>query len=271
MGYIYKISNTLNDKLYIGQTINPINYRWSDHKYSVKKLKTPLYNKMREVKDNIDEFFKIEIIEEVDDILLDEREIYWIKELNSLHPNGYNMSEGGQSYLTEEERRRISERLTGENNPMYGKIGELNPFYGKKHSEETKAILREKALTRGFSEEHKRKISEGLILRHKKLEHPMKGKHHSDESKKKIAKKLKNRYFSEEHRAKISANSKKKRSVDMYDLKGNYLMTFESQARAGDWLRENTKFDKKHYCAISTVCSGGQKTAYGFKWKYSGD
>lgn len=37
-----------------------------------------------------------------------------------------------------ETRNKISNKLKGKNNPMYGKTGELNPFYGKHHSEETR-------------------------------------------------------------------------------------------------------------------------------------
>lgn len=35
-------------------------------------------------------------------------------------------------------RRKMSERMSGENNTMYGKIGSLHPKFGVKHSEETK-------------------------------------------------------------------------------------------------------------------------------------
>ena len=31
MGYIYLITNLKNHKLYIGQTVNPISYRWREH------------------------------------------------------------------------------------------------------------------------------------------------------------------------------------------------------------------------------------------------
>jgi hypothetical protein len=57
---------------------------------------------------------KYEIIEE--NILLeqlDEREIYWIKELNSLAPNGYNCNSGGdaQRNLSQETRDKIRDRM----------------------------------------------------------------------------------------------------------------------------------------------------------------
>ena len=42
------------------------------------------------------ENFVFEVIEEVDNSLLNEREIFWIKEYNSLSPNGYNLTTGGE-------------------------------------------------------------------------------------------------------------------------------------------------------------------------------
>lgn len=38
-GYIYKITNTVNGKSYIGQTLQTIQQRWYAHKYAAKKKK----------------------------------------------------------------------------------------------------------------------------------------------------------------------------------------------------------------------------------------
>ena len=45
---------------------------------------------------------------------------------------------GLKEVMTEDVKKRMSERFKGEKNPIYGKFGELNPFFGKKHSDETK-------------------------------------------------------------------------------------------------------------------------------------
>lgn len=50
---------------------------------------------------------------------------------------------GIKSVITYEVRKKMSERFKGENNPMYGKFGNLNPFFGKCHSEETKKKISE--------------------------------------------------------------------------------------------------------------------------------
>jgi hypothetical protein len=42
------------------------------------------------------------------------------------------------SFCSEERRRQLSEKMSGKNNPMYGKSGELAPSYGKHHTEESK-------------------------------------------------------------------------------------------------------------------------------------
>ena len=33
MAYIYKITNTINEKVYIGETTRPVNRRWNEHVY----------------------------------------------------------------------------------------------------------------------------------------------------------------------------------------------------------------------------------------------
>lgn len=99
---IYKITNSVNGKIYIGQSID-IEERWYQHKYKAFDEKEKGYNSaihaaMR--KYGI-ENFSIEIIEKCESILLDERERFWIKELNCLSPNGYNILEGGQGQRKE--------------------------------------------------------------------------------------------------------------------------------------------------------------------------
>lgn len=78
MGYIYKIVNDINNKVYIGQTTLKIKERFYQHISSARnsKINTHLYYAMR--KYGI-EHFQIQLIEEVDDNLLPEREQYWIK------------------------------------------------------------------------------------------------------------------------------------------------------------------------------------------------
>lgn len=94
MKAIYKITNVLNDKCYIGQSINP-QERWRHHKIIAKsgkdKGKSAIHDALREVgEDN----FVFEIIGWFEDY--NEKEKYYIKYYNSLVPNGYNIMEGGE-------------------------------------------------------------------------------------------------------------------------------------------------------------------------------
>ena len=51
--------------------------------------------------------------------------------------------------------------MKGENNPMFGKFGELNPFFGKRHTEESKKkMVKDRDYTIYKTEEFRQKISE---------------------------------------------------------------------------------------------------------------
>lgn len=94
MGFIYKITNQINNKIYIGQTKKTIEERFNAH---IKKAQ--IYTN-RYLYDAMNHYgysnFKIELLEECDDILLDEREIYWINYYQSNSKTfGYNMTSGG--------------------------------------------------------------------------------------------------------------------------------------------------------------------------------
>lgn len=91
---IYKITNKINGKCYIGQSID-IYKRWYTHKspktWAADKGKV-LYRAF--VKYGI-ENFTFEIIEECSRKQLDIREKYWVRYFDS-YSNGYNMTKGGQ-------------------------------------------------------------------------------------------------------------------------------------------------------------------------------
>lgn len=100
MPYIYKITNTLNGKMYIGKTMQSIQERWREHCNDYQKErceKRPLYAAMN--KYGVEHFF-IEEVEECSDLLLNDRERFWI-EFYGTFKNGYNATVGGdgRSYL----------------------------------------------------------------------------------------------------------------------------------------------------------------------------
>jgi hypothetical protein len=68
---------------------------------------------------------------------------------------------GVKEVITDDVKKRMSERITGKNNPMYGKYGDLNPFYGKHHSEESKRkIIKDRDYSVYKTNEFRKKISE---------------------------------------------------------------------------------------------------------------
>lgn len=94
MGYIYKITNQINQKIYIGLTRETIEDRWENHIKKAKQYPNRyLYDAMNHYGY---ENFTIEQIEECNNNILDEREIYWISYYDSTNPDiGYNLTSGG--------------------------------------------------------------------------------------------------------------------------------------------------------------------------------
>ena len=94
-GYIYKITNDINDKVYIGLCTTSIEERFATHKKDrLKRVceKRPLYDAMN--KYGVEHFY-IEQIEECDIDDLGLREQYWIAYYNSYY-YGYNATMGGE-------------------------------------------------------------------------------------------------------------------------------------------------------------------------------
>lgn len=93
---IYKITNQINGKIYIGLTTESLQKRWRSHKISSRNKNTHLYTAMR--KYGI-ENFAIEVIDETDSFEeLGRLERFYIDKYHSQDPNyGYNVTAGGES------------------------------------------------------------------------------------------------------------------------------------------------------------------------------
>ena len=92
MAYIYKITNNINGKIYVGKTNNSIEQRFRQHCLDSTRegmKNRPLYAAMN--KYGI-ENFSISLIEETNNP--EERERYWIECYGSFH-DGYNATRGG--------------------------------------------------------------------------------------------------------------------------------------------------------------------------------
>ena len=118
---IYKITNLTTRKVYIGQAVSHIlnhkRYRPYGHQcrfrchiseaFSSKKNQSHFLN--NSIRKYGVEDFVVELIEYCDLSNADEREIYYIKEYNSLFPNGYNLKNGGTMFThSDESKKRVS-------------------------------------------------------------------------------------------------------------------------------------------------------------------
>lgn len=90
---IYIITNDINDKVYIGQSVDARN-RFSQHK-SEARLNSNNMLIHKAMRKYGEEHFSYKLLEsQIEDY--DERECYWIKEYSSVQPNGYNICIGGK-------------------------------------------------------------------------------------------------------------------------------------------------------------------------------
>ncbi len=134
MAYVYKITNNMNGKFYIGKTQrSSLVRRWKEHQRKAldENYRHPLYDGIRH---HGLENFSIEILEECDVELLDKKEKFWISELRPV----YNLTIGGEGgdtfthkpeHMKEETRKKLS---------VAAKKNAQNPEYIRKLSEASK-------------------------------------------------------------------------------------------------------------------------------------
>lgn len=150
---IYKITNIVNGKVYVGQTIN-FSKRQKDHLYRLisKKHRNPYLQKAfnKYGKDN----FKIELITKCEVEKLDELENHYINEYDSMNKKyGYNLVTGGNEYrvFSEDVKRRMSLKKKGI---------KFTDEHKKRISESRKGIVYSKEI-----------IEKGLLTKKEKLVH----------------------------------------------------------------------------------------------------
>lgn len=174
MNDVYIITNTVNNKKYIGITCRGYQERFKEHIHdALNSSKSILHNAIRK---HGPEAFTVELLEsDIPDDKIEEFEKYYIQKFNTFYTDGfgYNMTEGGGGMAgykhTPEARRKISEKLKGHvfpesrnkkiqefmknreykqewkealSNARKGRFtGEDNPFFGRHHSDVTKSLI----------------------------------------------------------------------------------------------------------------------------------
>ena len=282
-GYIYKITNLTNNKVYIGQTID-FNKRKQEHINALKAKRHRNIHLQSAWEKYGQDSFKFDLLETLTDCTNDEltfREQYWIDYYGGLNSkNTYNKREAGNSgTFSEEVRQRICESVRGRTTSEETKEKLRQANLGRHHTEETKQKISTSMkgypgnnLGKSLSEETKQKISEALKGRpaHNRGISP------SEETRQKISFKLKGKPkppITEEARRKMSAASKGRpawnkgklsptaKNVAQYTIEGTLVAIYHS-ARVAE---KETNINCGN---ISRCCNGSIKTAGGFKWHY---
>ena len=155
MGYVYKITNTINNKSYIGISIHEpeksrIKAHLSGHGNRIIANAVKKYGK---------DAFTYEVLEaNVFDEFLPDLEVAYIANHNTVAPHGYNLNSGGDHAVPSVETRR--------------KIGEAHKGKkGKPHSTETRRKISEAGKGRKPSTETRRKMSEARKGKKLSVEH----------------------------------------------------------------------------------------------------
>jgi group I intron endonuclease len=161
-GKIYKITNKINNKIYIGCTVNSIEKRYYEHLYRCFKTdyKSKLYNSIKKYGE---ENFYIELIEECDLSNIYEIEKKYIEQYDSFK-NGLNSTFGGEGCLgyvhSPEIRRKISKTIK-DGNSHKGKTYEI--IYGENgESEKERRKDSVKKYWDGLTEEEKNKRNQKI-------------------------------------------------------------------------------------------------------------
>lgn len=234
-GYIYIITNDINDKIYIGQTRRTIELRWKEHQNSTKYEhdNSILYRAMN--KYGI-KHFSISLLKQYSHSsekslqeILNNEEIKYIQKYNSLIPNGYNLSKGG-TYNSETRKKPIDQ---------YDLKGNFIASYESIYSA-TQNLTLDNITYSHISEccQGKLKTAYGFVWR-----------------------------FKGEHFNKYTTTGENIVPIAQYDLSGNLLQVFDSVIEASIAIGKN-KADTANICAC---CYGKYHTAYGYVWRQLND
>lgn len=133
---IYKLTNKITGKVYIGQTVRGLEERMQEH----YRHDTIIVDKaiQKYGKDSFD----VEIIDRADTIEeLNQKEQFWIRHYDCITPKGYNQCFGGDNTMGYHHREESKQAMSEAKKEIY--IAEGNPFYGKTHSDEVKERMSE--------------------------------------------------------------------------------------------------------------------------------
>lgn len=261
---IYKYTNKINGKVYIGRTCRDLNRR--AEKDGREYRKCPYFWSAIQ-KYGWENFEGIILEDNLTDDEATEKETYYIREYNSNNIEiGYNLTDSSQNYSLETRE----------------KIGRCNR--GRKLSEEQRKRIGDINRGKKLSEETRRKISEN----HADVsgeKNPMWGKHRTEEEKKRIGEASRGRVYTKEvceklskkHKGRIPWNKGKKFTEEQKknmkkpkcaNRKG--VICIETKVYY-ESLEQASKSTGISPSSISSVCKGLGRTAGGYHWKWDVD
>lgn len=270
MGYIYKIWNEENDKLYIGQTSVGIKTRWSSHLKNYLTNNAVIYRAMRKHGARI---FHIEQIEECDNSILDEREKYWIEYYDS-YENGYNSTPGGTALPSGKMFARLDDNLLHQlwdEGYCISDIAEKTGYSTtsiREHLNEYKNFSKEESINRGIAKAAKSRsqaisqwnLQGGFIKTYQSAATAAKETGIIAQNIYKCLNKERETagdyYWTFENELPVIT----KKQVYQYDKNGNLIQIFKNKAEAAKTLNLDSG-------SIAKVCKGKRKTCGGFIWK----
>lgn len=241
-GIVYRATNKVNGKVYVGITTTALSKRIKGHISSGNNPKK-VYKFQRAIrKYGIDSFAFDIIVECLSKEDLCASEVFYINLYQaSSQDNGYNLTSGGEggTHFSEESKQKL-------------RISHL----GRKHAEETKLAISAALIGRKVSEETRQKQSLAKKGKHGGENAPMYGKHHSEETKQRMSK---------SHTGlKRSPENTTRKAVQQLDKEGNILESFSS-------LKEASLKCSVSISGISSACSGRIKTCGGFIWRFKNE
>ena len=256
MGNIYIIKNTVNSKVYIGQTRYSIQERFKDHINNSRYFDNHLYLAMRKY---VTDAFYVEPLEEnIEDEKLDEREIFWIEKFNSYN-EGYNMTIGGEGNKKYDYQKILEEWNNGKT------VRQIKEIFGLSDTGIIKILnglnIPHKERLKRNGESKQRCNSEYFLELWNKGHGLNQISKLTGSTKETIKKRLLDFGITQEE-IDIRGKHLRGKPVIQKDLEGNILNIFPTATEAGRYLGLSS-------CSqISNCCAGRHKTAYGYKWEY---
>lgn len=296
-GRIYLAINTINNMKYVGQTQTTIDERWRKHKTDskLKLIKMVFHDAIRKYgveSFNIVELEKIEHNEFKKFIeILNDKEKHYIKELNTIAPNGYNLTAGGFNTPDQLKRPVNQYSLTGELINQYESIRSASYLTGIARDSISKCCKGISSIGNGFiwkydGDEFNINLTKdaktALKTKEKIKKYDYRGKLieiydnlHSISNNPEIRTHIRDccngkmlsahgfiyRYISDEFEShKLPKYSASPIKISQYDLNDNLLQSFNS-------IKEAERITKFNAASISRCVHGKIKQHKGFIWK----